>query len=104
MKAIRKKPGCAPELIDIDNTLKALQAEVEGYIEVITLPYGAALICNEEGCILGLPDNGRVCGVDVVGTVLIVGTKGDEFCDVPEADFLMDLCGRTRNESQQLGR
>lgn len=22
MKAIRKKPGCAPELIDIDNTLK----------------------------------------------------------------------------------
>lgn len=29
-------------------------------------------------------------GVDFVGTVLIVGTKGDEFCDVPEADFLMD--------------
>ena len=52
-------------------------------IEVITLPYGAALICNEEGRILGLPDNGRVCGVDVVGTVLIVGTKGEEFCDVP---------------------
>ena len=23
MKAIRKEPGCAPELIDIDNTLKA---------------------------------------------------------------------------------
>lgn len=31
-----------------------------------------------------------MCGVDFVGTVLIVGTKGDEFCDVPEADFLMD--------------
>lgn len=28
MKAIRKEPGCAPELIDIDNTLKALQTEV----------------------------------------------------------------------------
>lgn len=83
MKVIRKKPGCAPELIDIDNTLKSLQTEVSGYIEVITLPYGAALICNEEGRILGLPDNGRVCGVDVVGAVLIVGTKGEEFCDVP---------------------
>ena len=90
MKAIRKKPGCAPELIDIDNTLKALQDEVGGYIEAVTLPYGAALICNEEGRILGLPDNGLVCGVDVVGTVLIVGTKGEELCDVPEADFLMD--------------
>ena len=83
MKAIRKKPGCEPEVIDIDNTLAALQQEVEGYIEVITLPYGAALICNEEGRILGLPDNGRLCGVDVVGTALIVGVNGSEFCDVP---------------------
>lgn len=83
MKVIRKKPGCEPEIIDIDNTLAALQREVGGYIEVVTLPYGAALICNEEGRILGLPDNGRVCGVDVVGTVLIVGVNGSEFCDVP---------------------
>ena len=62
MKAIRKKIGCAPEIIEVENTLKALQQEVGGYIEVVTLPYGAALICNEEGCIIGLPDNGRVCG------------------------------------------
>ena len=83
MKAIRKKPGCAPEIIEVENTLKALQQEVGGYIEVITLPYGAAIICNAEDRILGLPDNGRVCGVDVVGTVLIVGVNGPEFCDVP---------------------
>lgn len=83
MKVIRKRPGEEPETIEIENTLAALQKEVGGYIEVVTLPYGAALICNEEGRILGLPDNGRVCGVDVVGTVLIVGTKGEEFCDVP---------------------
>ena len=89
MKAIRKKPGCTPEIIEVENTLKALQQEVEGYIEVITLPYGAAIICNEEGRILGLPDNGRVCGVDVVGPILVVGRNKDEFCDVPEADFLM---------------
>lgn len=83
MKAIRKKPGAQPEIIEVDNTLAALQQEVEGDIEVITLPYDAALICNEEGRILGLPDNGRVCGVDVVGTVLVVGVNGPEFCDVP---------------------
>nr|WP_270440591.1 DUF3846 domain-containing protein [Butyricicoccus sp. AF86-03b2A] len=83
MKAIRKKPGCEPEVIDIDNTLAALQQEVEGYIEVITLPYGAAIICNEEGRILGLPDNCRFYGVDFVGTVLIVGVNGPELCDVP---------------------
>ena len=83
MKAIRKKPGCEPEIVEVENTLEALQREVEGYIEAVTLPYGAAIICNEEGRILGLPDNGRVCGVDVVGTVLIVGVNGSEFCDVP---------------------
>lgn len=90
MKAIRKKPGCAPEIIEVENTLKALQREVSGYIKTVTIASDAVIICNEEGRILGLPDNCRVCGVDFVGTVLIVGTKGDEFCDVPEADFLMD--------------
>ena len=90
MKAIRKKPGCAPEIIEVENTLRALQREVSGYIETVTIASDAVIICNEEGRILGLPDNCRVCGVDFVGTVLIVGTKGDEFCDVPEADFLMD--------------
>lgn len=90
MKAIRKKPGCAPEIIEIENTLAALQAEVGGYIETVTIASDAVIICNEEGRILGLPDNCRVCGVDFVETVLIVGIKGDAFCDVPEADFLMD--------------
>lgn len=90
MKAIRKKPGCAPEIIEVDNTLAALQTEVGGYIETVTIESDAVIICNEEGRILGLPDNCRVCGVDFVGTVLIVGIKGDAFCDVPEADFLMD--------------
>ena len=74
----------------MENTLKALQREVSGYIETVTIASDEVIICNEEGRILGLPDNCRVCGVDFVGTVLIVGTKGDEFCDVPEADFLMD--------------
>lgn len=61
MKAIRKEPGCAPELIDIDNTLKALQTEVGGYIETVTIASDAVVICNE-----------------------------DEFCDAPGTDFLMD--------------
>ena len=89
MKAIRKKLGCEPEIVEVENTLKALQAEVGGYIETVTIASDAVIICNEEGRILGLPDNCRFYGVDFVGTVLIVGTKDDEFCDVPEADFLM---------------
>lgn len=93
MKAIRKKPGCASEIIEVDNTLAALQTEVGGYIETVPIASDAVIICNEEGRILGLPYNCRFFCVDFVGTVLLVGTKGDEFCDVPEADFLMDLWG-----------
>ena len=37
----------------------------------------------------GLPYNCRFVGVDFVGTILVVGRNKDEFCDVPEADFLM---------------
>ncbi|MEE0119889.1 MAG: DUF3846 domain-containing protein, partial [Agathobaculum butyriciproducens] len=55
MKAIRKEPGCAPELIDIYNTLKALQTEVGGYIETVTIASDAVVICNEEGALLGMP-------------------------------------------------
>lgn len=48
MKAIRKKPGCAPELVEVDNTLKALQTEVGGYIETVSIA-DVVIICNEEG-------------------------------------------------------
>ena len=90
MKAIRKKPGCTPEIIEVENTLK----EVEGCIEVITLPYGAALICNEEGRLHGLPYNCCVFGTSFVGTVLVVGTKGEKFCDVPPIDGFVEVLRR----------
>lgn len=91
MKAIRKKPGCAPEIIEVENTLKALQTEVGGDIETVTIASDAVIICNEEGRILGLPYNCRFFGVDFVGTVLLVGTKGDEFCDVPPIDGFVEV-------------
>ena len=82
MKAIRKKPGGAPEIIEVENTLKALQAEVGGYIETVSIA-DVVIICNEEGRLCGLPYNCRFVGVDFVGTILVVGRNKDEFCDVP---------------------
>lgn len=89
MKAIRKKPGAQPEIIEVENTLKALQTEVDGYIETVTIASDTVVICNEEGVLRGLPYNCRFVGVDFVGTILVVGRNKDEFCDVPEADLLM---------------
>lgn len=89
MKAIRKKPGCEPEVIDVENTLEAFQAEVDGRIEVVTISNDTVIICNEEGRLLGLPHNCRFCGIEFVGTILIVGYAGDAFCDVPGEAFLL---------------
>lgn len=89
MKAIRKKPGAQPEIIEVDNTLAALQQEVGGYIETVSIADDVVIICNEEGRLCGLPYNCRFVGVDFVGPILVVGRNKDEFCDVPEADFLM---------------
>ena len=86
MKAIRKRPGEEPETIEIENTLKALQAEVGGYIEAIPLD-GMAFIVNEEGKLRGMPENFRFGNDVLVGTVLLIGTDGEEFCDVPDTDF-----------------
>ena len=85
IRVIRKRPGCLPELIQVENTLEALRQEVGGYIETVTFAQDVCIICNEEGRLLGLPYNVTFLGVDFMGTILIVGVDGEEFSDLPAA-------------------
>lgn len=84
MKALIKNPGDESfrEIIT-ENDLKSLQRLVGGDIETVTLATDACVICNEEGRIMGMQPNCNYCGIDFVGPILIVGTNGDDFCDVP---------------------
>lgn len=92
MKIIRVKVGRAPELVEIDNTLDALQAEVGGYIQAI-YPFDdpVALICDEEGKLKGKEPNkllmNAIVGepIDIiVGDFLIVGLGEEDFTDIGE--------------------
>lgn len=87
MKAL-KLEGVTVSEIEIDNTLEALQKEVEGYIECLTLvPQKVAMIVNEEGLLHGMTVNlsaSAVAGVGIVGPAVVVGIDGDDFCDIPE--------------------
>ena len=57
MKILRVNNGLIQEA-EIDNTLEALQNEVDGYIENVTLvPEKVAMIVNEEGYYLGMGIN-----------------------------------------------
>ena len=82
MKAVRKRVGEPWEVIDIENSLEALQEEVGGYIETVTLATDCALVVDEEGLLKGREYNTNLAGVHIVGTALIVGVDFDEFCDV----------------------
>lgn len=85
MRAIRKRPGQEPQIIDVENSLEALQLEVDGWIETVTFAEDDCVICNEEGRIQGLPFNLELMGVLFFGTILIVGVDGENFTDLSEA-------------------
>ena len=84
MKALKISDKSVKE-IEIENTLKALQKEVGGYIETVTLVHGyAVMIVNGEGLLLGMPSNliaSAVAGCKIVGPALVVGVDCETFAD-----------------------
>lgn len=101
MKVVRKDPGEKPRIISLENTLSALQKAVGGYIETVTFCSNAAIVCNEEGRLLGMAHNCRVLGIDFVGTILVVGVEGCEMRSLTEkeAAFALQILGNPRDTS-----
>ena len=87
-----KKPGHEWQRKTIANELKALQEIVGGYIEVVTITPGLAVICDEEGRLKGQRHNTNVGGIDFVGTIILAGVFGEEFINVPFAPKAMTAC------------
>ena len=85
-------PGHKPERVTIPHTLEAMQEVVGGLIQAI-YPYedAVALVCNEEGKILGLdlnravrdPDTNEVLDI-ISGTFFLCGLSQDDFCSLSE--------------------
>ena len=84
IRAIIKRPDERfGHVTNISDSLENLQKTVDGPIETVSLMSGAVLIVNEEGKLRGLEPNFRIPGDLIVGTVAVLGTKGDEFTDCP---------------------
>ena len=81
-----KQPGCMYRKKTIPNTLDALQAEVGGFIEPVTI-HGTikdiVVICDDEGRLKGYEPNCRIAGVDFVGPIVVCGAEGEELTDFP---------------------
>lgn len=84
MNALIIEPEKTPRIADIENDLKTLQAIVGGYIEIV-YPFDdtVALVCHEEGKLIGLPLNRSLEDYDIIaGTFIIVGLNEDDFCSL----------------------
>jgi hypothetical protein len=88
MMKVLKLEGLSITETEIKNTLEALQAAVDGFIEAVTLVQDrAVMLVNEEGLLRDLPLNpvaSAVANTQIVGTAIVVGVDGEEFTDIPE--------------------
>ena len=93
MRVLVVRPDQNPVVTEIGESLEAMQAVVGGYIQTV-YPWKdeVALVCHEEGKVLGLPLNrlvidekGRILDY-ISGTFFIVGapTDTDNFQSLPE--------------------
>lgn len=89
IRVIVKNPGEAAEEREVPNTLAALQALVGGYIEAVPLSRDAVILVNEDGKLRSLAPNVMYFDDVLVGPVVIVGVRGEEFADVPPAARMM---------------
>ena len=104
MKVIYKYPGRPAEVRDVPNTLEALQGLVGGYIETVTVATDAAIICNEEGRLIGLEPNCTLLGVHFVGSIVVAGVAGEEFTDLSEDGVKVFLVMFGRNQAGKDGQ
>ena len=92
MKVLLITPGAAPQVLEIEHSLKNMQELVGGTIEAI-YPFEdtVALVCNDEGKLLGLPLNravrdpatGQVLDI-IAGTFFICALSEDDFASLSD--------------------
>ena len=81
MDVLIVEPEKAPRMANITGDLNSLQQVVGGYIEAV-YPYDdpVAIVCNEEGKLIGLPLNRKLEDYDIIaGTFIVCGLGEEDF-------------------------
>ncbi len=80
LNVVIKEPGKDPFVKEIENDLTTYQEILGGMMEMVPFEKGQVLLCNEEGKLKGLEPNLILPSGDIiVGTVIIIGTDGEDF-------------------------
>lgn len=86
MRVVLVEPGKAARIADIGEDLQDMQKIVGGLIQAL-YPWEdpAAIVCNDEGKIMGLPLNRVLGDYDIIaGTFFICGIQGENFSSLTE--------------------
>ena len=86
MRVVLVEPGKRARPAEIGEELHAMQELVDGPIQVLyPWPDKAAIVCNDEGKLLGLPYNRVLEDYDIIaGTFFVCGIHGEDFCSLTE--------------------
>ena len=86
MRVVLVESGKSARPAEIGEELHAMQELVGGPIQALyPWPDKAAIVCNDEGKLLGMPSNRVVegCGI-IAGTFFVCGIHGEDFCSLTE--------------------
>lgn len=93
LKAIVKEPGKEPEEFIVADDYKELKGIVGGYLESVTVEEGLVVLCDEEGRLKGKPINCWFDGINFRGTIVVLGSKGENFDHCPiTLDEFREMC------------
>lgn len=85
MRILKVEPGQAPYEKEMENTLAAIQQEVQGLFQPVYVEDGVILCCNEEGKLNGMAPN-RWLEEDIIcGPFFLVGDDHEGgFCSLTD--------------------
>ncbi len=84
IRVIYKGVGERPNIVELPDSIRALQDSVGGAVEVNSITTDVAIISNAFALDRSLPYNCRLKGRDWYGPILFVGFDGDQFCSFPD--------------------
>lgn len=81
LKIVYVEPHKEPYIAEIENTLKASQKAVGGYIQTVYNDDKTMIVCNEEAKLCGMEGNRRIgdSSTIIAGSFFVVGVGGENF-------------------------
>lgn len=83
IRVLKVEPNNVPCMARLNNDLDSLQkavsigSEHQGLIEIIDIAENVAILCNEEGKLIGFEGNRRLGNDIIVGVFYVVGTDDE---------------------------